>query len=168
MEVRFDYCFMSTHGSPLCAILVAKEKSSKMTLATVVPMKGASLEYPIRRTLTFLKEIELEGADIVLKSDQENAIKDLLNNIAARRSAKSKIEKTEAEGVPADGRLSPAVCGQEAVGRTIHESSPVGSSQSNEFIERAIQDVEGQIRTMKLDFESHLGEKIPGDHNLFP
>ena len=65
MEVRFDYCFMSTHGSPLCTILVAKEKSSKMTLATVVPMKGASLEYPVRRTLTFLKEIGLEGADVV-------------------------------------------------------------------------------------------------------
>ena len=47
-------------------------------------------------------------------------------------------------------------------------SSPVGSSQSNGFIERAIQYVEGQIRTMKLDFESHLGEKIPSDHNSIP
>ena len=164
MEVCFDYCFMSTHGSPMWTILVAKEKSSKMILATVVPMKGASLEYPIRRTMTFLKEIGLGGADIVLNSDQENAIKDLLNNIAARRSAKSKIEKTEAEEVPAGCQP----CGKEAVGRTIHESSPVGSSQSNGFIERAIQDVEGQIRTMKLDFESHLGEKIPSDHNSIP
>ena len=43
MEVHFDYCFMSTHGSPMCTILVAKEKSSKMTLATVVPMKGGFL-----------------------------------------------------------------------------------------------------------------------------
>ena len=116
MEVHFDYCFMSTHRGTLCTILVAKEKSSKMTLATVVPMKGASLEYPVRRTLTFLKEIGLEGADVVFKSDQEPALKDLLNTIAARRSAKSKIEKIEVEDVPADGRLSPADCGQEAVG----------------------------------------------------
>ena len=36
-EVHLDYCFMSTHGSPMCTILVAKEKSSKMTLATMVP-----------------------------------------------------------------------------------------------------------------------------------
>ena len=119
------------------------------------------MENPVRRTLTCLKEIGLEGADIVFKSDQEPALKDLLNNIGARRSAKSKIEQIEVEDVPAG-------CGQEAVGRTIHESSPVGSSQSNGFIERAIQDVEGQIRTMKLDFESHLGEKIPSDHNLIP
>ena len=71
IEVHFDYCFISTHGSPMCTILVAREKSSKMTLATVVPMKGTSKdEYPITRTLTFLKEIGLEGADIVLKSDQ--------------------------------------------------------------------------------------------------
>ena len=165
MEVHVDYCFMSTHGSPMCTILVAKEKSSKMTLATVVPMKGTSMEYPIVRTLTFLKEIGIEGADIVLKPDQENAIKDLLNKVAARRSAKSKMEKTD--GPPADPQ-SCQPCGQEAVGRTIHESSPVGSSQSNGFIERAIQAVEGQIRTMKLDFESHIGEKIPSDHNLIP
>ena len=52
------------------------------------------------------------------------------------------------------------------MGRTIHESSPVGSSQSNGLIERTIQDVEGQVRTMKLDFESHPGEQIPSDDNL--
>ena len=43
VEVHFDYCPMSTHGSPLAAMLVAREKSTKMTLATVVPMKGASV-----------------------------------------------------------------------------------------------------------------------------
>ena len=93
MEVRFDDCSMSSHGSSLATILVAREKSTKMTLATVVPMKGASVEHPVRRTLTFLKEIGLEGADVVFKSDQEPALKDLLNTIAARRIATSKIEK---------------------------------------------------------------------------
>ena len=117
-EVHFDYCFMSTHGSPLATILVAREKSTKMTLATVVPMKGASVEYPVRRTMTFLKEIGPEGADVVFKSDQEPALKDLLNTIAARRTATSKIEKFDKEEAPEGGS------GQ-AVGRTIHESSPV-------------------------------------------
>lgn len=102
MEVHLDYCFMSTHGSPLATILVAREKSTKMTLATVVPMRGASVEYPVRRTLTFLKEIRLEGADIVLKSDQEPALKDLLNTVAARRSATSKIEKLDEDENPGD------------------------------------------------------------------
>ena len=152
---------MSTHGSPLATILVAREKSTKMNLATVVPMKGASVEYPVRRTLTFLKEIGLEGADIVLKSDQEPALKDLLNTVAARRSATSKIERCDEDEQSGDKSA-------QAVGRTVHESSPVGSSQSNGLIERAIQDVEGQVRTLKLAFESHLGQQIPSDHNIIP
>ena len=153
MEVRFDCCFMGTHGSPLATILVAREKSTKMTLATVVPIKGASVEHPVRRTLTFLKEIGLEGADVVFKSDQEPALKNLQNTIAAGRTAKSKIEKFDKDDGPADGAAP-------GVGRTIHESSPVGSSQSNGMIERAIQDVEGQVRTLKLAFVSHIGEKV--------
>ena len=44
----------------------------------------------------------------------------------------------------------------------------MGDSQSNGFIERAIQDVEGQIRTIKLDFESRAGEQIPSTHDLVP
>ena len=41
----------------------------------------------------------------------------------------------------------------------------MGSSQPNGFIERAIQDVEGQVRMVKLAFESHIGEKVRSDHN---
>ena len=99
MEVPFDYCFMSTRGSPLATVLVARGKSTRMTLPTVVPMKGASVKYPVRRTLSFLKEIGLEGADVVFKSDQEPALKDLLNTIANRRSATSKIEKFDNDDI---------------------------------------------------------------------
>ena len=42
-----------------------------------------------------MKEIGLEGADVVFKSDQEPALKDLLDNIADRRSATSKMEKCD-------------------------------------------------------------------------
>ena len=93
-------------------------------------------DYCFLPTLSFLKEIGLEGASVVFKSDQENATTSLLNNIAARRSAESKLEAAAEVATEA---------------RTIHELSPVGSSQSNGFIERAIQDEEGQIRTIKLD-----------------
>ena len=91
-EIHFDYCFMSTEGNPLATILLAKENATKMSMATVVPLKGGSIEFPANRVMAFLKEIGLEGADVVLKSDQEPAIKDLLNNIAKRRSATSKLE----------------------------------------------------------------------------
>ena len=46
----------------------------------VVPMKGVSVKIPLRRVSAFLKELWLDGADVVLKSDQENAILDVLIN----------------------------------------------------------------------------------------
>ena len=130
-EVHFDYCFMSTAGQPLVTILVAKERGTKMCMATMVPMKGGGIEFPARRVLAFLKEIGLESADVVFKPDQEHAIGNLLNNIAKRRSAISKMEKADETVVDAQAtrvaREGP---------RTVHEASPVGSSQSNGFIER--------------------------------
>ena len=175
-ETRFDNCFMSTHGSPMATMLVAREKSTRMTLANLVPMKGGSIEFPARRALSFLKEIGLEGADVVFKSDQEPALKDLLNNIANRRSATSKIEKFDKydlhevldDATRMDRKKETLAGSYPEESRTLHESSPVGSSQSNGFIERGIQDVEVQVRTLKLAFESHIGEKIRSDHNAIP
>ena len=61
----------------------------------------------------FPQEIGLENADVVLKSDQENAIMDVLNNVAKRKSADSKLESF-------DGRGPQSVGPQ---GRAIHEAS---------------------------------------------
>ena len=132
MEVHFDCCFMSAHDSPLATILVAREKSTRMTLATVAPMKGASVEYPVRRMLTFLEEIGLEGADVVFRSDQEPALKDLLNTIAARRTATSKIDKFDKDEGSVDEDTSAPGSSTSNAGRTIHESSPVGTRNQME------------------------------------
>ena len=94
----------------------------------MVPMKGAPQEFPIRRLLSFIKELGAEGAAIVLKSDQEPAIVDLMNGVTKRRQAK-----------------------------IVLEHSPVYSSQSNGVAERAVQSVEGQVRTMKDALEARLG-----------
>ena len=45
------------------------------------------------------------------------------------------------------------------------EESPVGESQSNGIIERAIQEVEAQVRTIRLNVEERLNIKIPRDHD---
>ena len=50
-EFHCDYCFLSTEGSPLATVLVAKEKNTRMTLAKVVPRKGTSVKFPVRRIL---------------------------------------------------------------------------------------------------------------------
>ena len=75
----------------------------------------------------------------------------------------SKMEKADETVVD-----SQATCVARDEPRTVHEASPVGSSQSNGFIERAIQDEEGQIRTIKSDLESRIQGAIPSSHNLVP
>ena len=102
-----------------------------MTLASVVPMQGASVEFPVRRVLAFLKESGLEGADVVLKSDQENAILNVLNTIASRRAASSKVEPVSDEERKDRRDLGGPL---HRGGGGDQESSPVGSSGSNGFI----------------------------------
>lgn len=53
-------------------------------------------------------------------------------------------------------------------GRSIPESSPVGSSSSNGVIGRGTQSVEGQARKIKSALEAHLGTKIPSDRSIVP
>lgn len=128
-----DYCFLGTEGSHTETVLVVRERPHRMTMSTVVPMKGASLEWVVRRVLAFIKELGLEGNDIVLKTDQEPAIVSLVGEIARRRTA-----------------------------NTFPEHSPVSSSQSNGYVERAIQSVSGQIRIMLDALEARLGQTVRG------
>ena len=53
-------------------------------------------------------------------------------------------------------------------GRAILEASPVCSSGSNGVIERAVQAIEGQVRTIELALESRIGVEIPSDHDVVP
>ena len=96
---------------------------------------------------------------MVLKSDQENSIMDVLNNVARRRQADSKLEHFEGRGPQTAGPRQ---------GRGIPEMSPVGSSGSNGVIERTVQAIEGQVRTLKLALESRIGVGIPSDHDVVP
>ena len=99
-------------------------------MSTIVQMKGASLEWTVRRTLAFVKEIGLEGSPIVVKSDQEPAIVSLVGEIARRREA------------------------------IFLEHSPVSSSQSNGYIERAVQSVSNQVRVMLDALEARVGHSV--------
>ena len=128
-----DYCFPRAGGEATETVLVLRERPHRMTMSTIVPMKGASVEWCVRRVLAFIKEIGLEGNDIVLKPDQEPAIVSLMTEIAARRKAK-----------------------------TIPEHLPVASSQSNGYVERAIQSVSGQARVMLDALEARVGQSCRG------
>ena len=81
--------------------------------------------------MEFISECgDLKG-DILIKTDQEAAIKYLAKDIVLER-------------------------GNEPGCRTIVEESPVGSSGSNGVVERAVQSVEGQIRALKLALENRI------------
>ena len=109
----------------------------------------------------------MENANLVLKSDQEPSIMDVLNNVAKRRSATSKLDPLEGISEFLSSGIR-SVDPKESTGRTIHEASSVGSSGSNGVIERAIQAIEDRIRTLKLALESRIGVGIPSEHDIAP
>ena len=138
-EVAADYCFPRDHaGAEFAVILVMRDRESKMLVAHVVPHKGAEQEWVTEQCVRDLRLLGHHG-DLVLKSDQEAAIKDLLTNVAALRGNK----------------------------RTKVEHSPVGDSRANGLAERAVQTLEKQLRVMKLAFETRVGERLSVHHPLF-
>ena len=89
-----------------------------------------------------MKELGIEGQEIIVKSDQEPAIKHLVDEVARRKA--------------------------EVGGRLIKENSPVDSHASNGVVERAIQSVQGQVRVMKGALEARWGVKIGSKHAVVP
>ena len=112
-------------------IIMTKHRDSKSVLASVVPVKGASNDFAARRICAFLRELDLEHTDLVLRSDQEPAIADLLNDVSRKRAS--------------------AKC--------FLEQSPVGESQSNGMIERGKLTVEGQISVLKDALKTRIRNK---------
>ena len=128
--VVMDYCFMGTAEDvdSVLPILVARDYSTGRIHSTVVPGKGAH-SWVISDICSFLSLLGYKK--IILKTDQENAIKDL--KLAIKRAW--------------DGDL-------------IIEHSPVADSQANGVAERAVQSAEGQIRVLKDALEHRLGHGI--------
>ena len=138
-EVHVDYCFMGSKADTTTkCIVVAKDYDSKSIMASIVPTKGGSHDYPAKRINAFIRELGLEAQDVVFRSDQEPALQDLLREVGKKR-------------VPA---------------KTFYEVSPVGSSASNGVAERGVQTVEGQIRVLKDALEARLGTEVPSNHNV--
>ena len=126
LEFSFDYCFMGDSGDERITILVGRERSTGMSMATVVPAKGGTGQFAALKVLEFIRLCGAEEADIIVKTDQEPAIDILIKDVVKARGA---------------------------VG-TVVEKSPVGSSGSNGVVERAVQSVEGVIRTLKSACEA--------------
>ena len=141
-ELHVDYMFMGEEkeGKTL-AILVGRERETKAVMATVVPRKSSG-EWVAKRMMAWMKELGYEFCDVIVKSDNEPALVSL---------------------VEAWGKLRAARGGQ----RMVVEHSPVHSSKSNGVVERAVQGVQGMIRTMRSALEEKWGIKLDVVHPIW-
>ena len=94
-------------------------------MALAVPTKGSTGLLSIDKVLEFVEEVGDSCAQIIVKSDQEPAIVSLAEDVVKAREE----------------------------GRTVVEQSPKQSSGSNGVVERAVQQVEGQMRALLIAVE---------------
>ena len=123
-------------------MLVAQNRENKMKLASAMPGKNTG-KFIAKRIAAFMREVGCEHGPITVKSDQEPAMKAIVNEV---------------------GRLRAVAGGA----RLVVEMSPVGQSQSNSIAERAIQSVEGQAHVIRNALEARLGVKLPAKYPAMP
>ena len=143
-EFSFDFCFPGDEqvGNNLIA-LVGRMRHTRMTMSTVVPSKSTG-EFVAKRVLAFLRECGVDKCRTIVKSDQEPAMVAILEKVRQLQADSGQIE-----GI-------------------IPEASPVGSHQSNGMVERGVQAVEGQVRTMRSALEERIGIKLDMKDAIWP
>ena len=142
-EVHVDFCFLGDEdGTAPMTTFVARDRRTKMTLASAVPSKSTGT-FIARRVCAFLREIGLSKGDMTMKGDQEPALQAIVDEIGRVRAA--------------DGG-----------GRFVCEMSPKGQSGSNGVVERAIQSVQAQVRVMRSALEEKWAVQLHPRHPIFP
>ena len=86
-EVHWDYCFPRDQEE-WNVVLVGRDRETNMTLAHVVPCKGAGVEWLGEQLGRDLVRLGIHDK-VILKSDQEPAIVDVLNELAKRKRSRT-------------------------------------------------------------------------------
>ena len=124
VEIHLDYGFPGEEDQDFkLTILVARDRGTKMTMSSVAPSKTCG-EFIAKRVVAFMKESGADQGDITIKFDQELALIALVREIGSHRAAGGG-------------------------GRMVVESVPVGDSQGNGVVKRAIKSVLEQIRVLR-------------------
>ena len=133
-----DYCFVrESSDDDLLSVLVGRIYPSTSLVAVPCERKGHD-PYTIHRMTTFMKSNGI--SNVVYKSDQEPAIRRLLDDVVAEATKKGDVFGA------------------------VPEMSAVGESQSNGRAEAAVQQWEDQMRTIKAGLEVRIGKKVPISH----
>ena len=80
-EFHLDYCFPGDEFGYKLAILVAVERGSGMKASIVVPRKGSTGNFAARRVIDLVNECGNKDRDIIVKTDQEEAILYLVDDL---------------------------------------------------------------------------------------
>ena len=113
-----------------------------MTMSSVSPTKSTG-EFITRRIMAYLRECGCELAKIVVKTDQEPAIVNMIEDLT-----KLRVDRGAEETIP--------------------ENSVVGSSQTNGVVERGVQSVEGMIRSLRSALEDRISAKLEISDAIWP
>ena len=118
-------------------VLVIRERRHKMTWAMLFPRMGTEFPWIAKIATRF---IDQQGHNrVTLRCDNEPAIEALASEIGQACQESS---------------------------QTVPERPPMGESQSNGIIERAVGLVAGQARTLKAALEHRIGTRVPPDARI--
>ena len=135
--MHLDYWLMrNCAGGDSVTVLSMKDASKSAYSGLLVSKKGKSGNLAVKVVNDIMKFGHGDN-QIVLKSDGENAMGDLLNEVRLKRK-----------------------------GITLVETSPRYESQSNGIAERGVQSNEGQVRTLKLGLEDKIKCRLPVTHTV--
>ena len=84
-EYSFDYCFPGDEFGYKLTVLVGKERLSKNWMATAVPQKGSSGKLAVDKCLEFMDEMGDRESRVIVKNDQEPAMKFLIDDLVKSR-----------------------------------------------------------------------------------
>ena len=155
-RVRMDYCFLTEdvdkesgeHGETevesartTITVAVMQDSLTKSVWSYAVESKGSMEEWMVQQACEDLETIGLKNERIVLKSDQEPAMVDVLKEIQKKRECD--------------------------FGSAL-DNSRVGDSDSNSTIDSAIGSFEGVARTLRIALEEKIGTKVAASDPIIP
>ena len=139
--LNVDYCFLqdSEDKDPL-VVALSRVRPSRLCMAMPVPRKGGE-RHSIRQLAGFIREAGLTKC--AWESDQEYSLRDLCEKAIRKSGRVAQEEKPDSEPIVA-----------------VPETSSVGESPSNGFVERGIQLLEDQARTLKFALQARLEQRV--------
>ena len=175
LVVADDAFLRNEADEDLATALVMKILPYNIFVACVVDMKGPDPNV-VQRVAQRFKDLGL--VHFAYRSDKENAIKALLEQaviMSGRQGKKLKeLDADERKSISVmkkideaeEKRYDSGPAQSDRILVAVPEHSMPGESSSNAIAEKAVQQVEDQLRAMKAALEGRLQARIPMKHSI--